>query len=714
MLTLADSRRIGAFTVYRDTTYQDGRRSYTSRFFALPDLPRLARDADGGPAFDFLWYREPPGQEVGGSAAGGLVTLTVELGPTPGERAMLEQTIPAAFAEQPPAAVELVPIPFRAGTVDLAVAGEAEGTAGELTEQVAGSGPARLAGWERATFTVHLTRDGAALLWQAIEAGMALFQVRYDLLFDAHLDDVQLRVWCDVRSSLGVVADRLASGSIDPAELRERLTAERLAGTELTAEQPIPPEDRETLERLAQQLLEATLASAMFDLDAEEDGQPGLRVDGRVGRPRAYTTTMETHLNHTFTQSFPVERRAVLDGLLRLDAEGEELASRLRKIDLDGGFFRIMEVKVFCTVDFQHDVVETVRATMAYEAAGPSGQIRRTAELVFREGSTVQTFRFDLATPDQRAFRYDVEVWYRSDPEPTRLSFPETDATAVVLDLDQLGVLRVDVELRDVPFASVRSAVVDLVHPPTGASHRMVLDGGRLSGTWEAVVRQTPGPYRYQVAWVTPTTRVEDPWRESTSRRLALDAPTELWQTASVQLISAGEFTELAQIAVDLRTGPEDGEVESLTFTQPGQTLTWEPLTADPAGFRYQVQRTLVYRDGTVHRGEWEDDDRPVLVVRDLLLFEVSVIPRLLDLGGSVALALLELELGEGAAGTQKRTTLVIRDRSEQPRWRVRLGSPGRPAYRYRLTLVAAGGGPRTEFPWREAQDGFLVLRPEE
>jgi hypothetical protein len=262
-------------------------------------------------------------------------------------------------------------------------------------------------------------------------------------------------------------------------------------------------------------------------------------------------------------------------------------------------------------------------------------------------------------------------------------------------------------------LAAVRSAVVDLVHPPTGLSHRLVLDGDRPSGTWEAVVRQAPGPYRYQVAWVTPTTRLEDPWRDASSRRLALDAPTELWRTASVQLISAGDFGELAQIAVDLRTGPEDGEVESLTFTQPGQTQTWEPRTADPAGFRYQVRRTPVYRDGTVQPGGWEDDDRPVLVVRDLLLFEVGVIPRLLDLGGSVALALVELELAGDAAAPPRRTTLVIRDRSEEPRWKVRLGSPDRPAYRYRLTLVAAGGQ-RTEFPWREARDGLLVLRPEE
>jgi hypothetical protein len=713
MLTLVDSRRIGAFTVYRDTSYQDGQRSYTSRFFALPDLPRLARDVDGGPAWDFLWFRAQPGQEADGAAGGGLVTLTVELGPTADERAMLEQAIPGAFDGQAPAAVELAPVPFRAGSVALAVAGEGAGPDGELAGQVAGSGPARLAGWERASFAVQLTRDGAAVAGQAVEAGLALFHVSYDLLFEAHLDDVQLRVWCDVRSSLRVVTDRLATGSVDPGELRERLTAERLAGTELITEQPVPPEDRQTLERLGQQLLEATLASALFELDGEEAGQPGLLVDGQLGRPRAYSTTMETRLNHTFTQSFPVERRVVLDGLLRLEAEGAQLASRLRRVDLDGGFFRIMEVKVYCTVDFQHDVVETVKVTMAYDATGPSGRVRRTAELVFREGSTVQTFRFDLASPDQRAFRYDVDVWYRSDPEPTHLSFPEAEATSVVLDLDRLGVLRVDVELRDVPFAAVRTAVVDLVHPPTGLSHRMVLDGGRPSGTWEAVVRQAPGPYRYQVAWVTPTDRVEEPWHDATSARLALDAPPELWRTASVELISAGDFTELAQIVVDLRTGPEDGQVESLTFTEPGQTLTWEPRTGDPAGFRYQVRRTVLYRDGTVHPGGWEDDDRPVLVVRDLLLFEVTVVARLLDLGGTVALALVELELDGGAEGGRQRTTLVVRDRAEQPRWKARLPSPDRHDYRHRLTLVARDGQ-RTVSPWREGREGFLVLRPEE
>ena len=268
---------------------------------------------------------------------------------------------------------------------------------------------------------------------------------------------MRLRVWCDVRTSLSVVGDRLAAGPLDPGALRTTLTTQKLAGTELTTQTALPPDDQATLERLGEQLLEAALAAALFEPNG--DG-PALT------RLRPYAAEMETHLNHTFTQSFPVELHAVLDGLIRLDGGAQALGDRVRQIDLDGGFFRVLEVKVFCTVDFASDPIETVKATFVYEASGSGGPVRRSAELVFRAGVPVQTFRFDLAAPDARAFRYDVDVWYRDSPEPLHLSYPAAEATVVVLDLDGLGVLDVDVELRDVPFEVVRSVVVDLRHQP--------------------------------------------------------------------------------------------------------------------------------------------------------------------------------------------------------------------------------------------------------
>src|SRR5581483_6693627 len=333
MLTLADTRTIGAFTVYRDTVFEAGQRSYTSTFYTLPDEPRLAQDAAGGPAFDFLWYRAPPGEIAVG--AGGFLTLSLDLTPTPAELSALEEAVRAAYGLAPADEVQLLPVPVRAGTVTLAFAGETAGAdgsgpavdgSGDFAARIGGSGSARLAGWERAAFGVDLTSDGAALLWQAIQSGTTLLHARYDLVFDAHLDDVQLRVWCDVRASIDFASAVLADGPVDPARLREILTSQHVAGSELTSERPIPPEDRELLERTAQELLEAALASAI--------------LDGGSGRPgvRPYARSMEMQLNHTFTQSFPVERQASLDGFVRLD--GGQLGDRVRKIDLDGGFFR--------------------------------------------------------------------------------------------------------------------------------------------------------------------------------------------------------------------------------------------------------------------------------------------------------------------------------------------------------------------------------------
>jgi hypothetical protein len=697
VLTLADGQRLGAYTVFRDSIFDGAKRSYTSSFYVLPDSPRLGRDADGGPAFDFLWYRAPPET----ANAGGLVTLTVDLAPSDDERASLEQAIAAAYPSEPPAAIQVLPVPFRDGTVEVTFAGESGN--GDFATQVAGSGPARLAGWQRATFAVAMTRDGAALLWKTIQDGPAVFQVRYDLVFDAHLDDIRLRVWCDVRSSLRVASDELAAGSLDPSALRETLTTQHLAGMELVSERPIPPEDEETLQRLGNQILESTLASALFE--------PGAGSDGSLTRLRPYAAEMETRLNHTFTQSFPVERHAVLESLIRLDGGAQDLGNRLRQIDLDGGFFRVMEVKVYCTVDFANDPIETVKATVIYEATGETGPVRRTSELVFREGVPVQTARFDLAAPDQRSYRYDVDVYYR-DAAPVTLSFPPGDATAVVLDLDGLGVLRVDVELRDVPFDVVRSVVVDLSHGRSGLSRKMILDGRRTSDTWEAVVRTEPGPYTYRVAWITDRGRIEQPALDSTAPRLLLDAPDELRETTTkVLLVSAGDFSQLAEIVVELRTGADSSDVASLSFTEAGHTETWQPALTDPDHLQYEVRTTLVYRDGTREESAWGSDDRPVHVVRDALRFQVSVVPRLLDLGGSIALALLELAFDDDEADVHAHQTLAIRDRNEKPQWNLRLGAPDRHTYRYRSTLVAKDGS-RATSDWREAEDSILVLQP--
>ncbi len=706
MLTLAGSLQVGSFTLFRDVVYRDGVRSFSPLFYALPAAPRLARDADGAPLFDFLWYHTPPGAGGEAPGGGGLVTLTVELAPNEEEKAELAAAVTAALAAEGLAAPEIRSVPFRAGTVDLAFAGET-GEGGDFASRVAGSGPAHLAGGQRATFAVDLSRDGATLLAQALAGSHDLHNLlwaRYDLVFDHRLDDVELRVWCDARRAQETAAARRAAGPLDPARLRETLIAERTAGVELLAERPLAEDERAALETLGHELLDAALADA-FPPAAEGDAPP---ASGGV--------ELEARLNHTFRQTFPAAQHAVLAGFVRLDGTPEQLAARVRRIDLDGGFFRIMEVQVHCLADFAAGPIETVWVRLDYDATGPTGRVRRSGELVFRAGAPpAQSFRTDLATPDQRAFRYEVEVFYAGNAEPTRIAYPATEGTAIVLDLDRLGVLRVEAGLRDVPLERVRAAVLELEYPPLGLSHTLILDGERPAGVWQAVVREAPGEYAYRVSWLTADGRRLESERQTTRRpTLALDAPASLLETASVRLVAAGDFAGLAQIVVDLETPTETdtgGEVYSAqyAFTKAGETKVWEPPVADRAGFRYRVRFTFVDAGGGVRALDWQEDDRPVLVVRDVLRFEVAVVPRLLDLGGALAMALLALEHRDEAAGLHETTTLVLRDREAEARWAFRLAAPDRHTYRYQLTLIPKQG-PRTVTPWQEAEAGVLVL----
>ena len=76
-----------------------------------------------------------------------------------------------------------------------------------------------------------------------------------------------------------------------------------------------------------------------------------------------------------------------------------------------------------------------------------------------------------------------------------------------------------------------------------------------------------------------------------------------------------------------------------------------------------------------------------------------------------MSLALLELEYRDEVEDIHERASFVLRDPAVEPRWKLSVGAPDRHTYRYQLTLIRPDGS-RTVLPWRESDDGILVLRP--
>jgi hypothetical protein len=701
MLTLAGSVRSGSFTVFRDVTFDRGVRALTSSFYVLPDAPRLSIDGDGGPAFRFWWYRQSlsaPADGAVAARAGGLLVVTIDLCPSDADRVQLKRDIAQQFNIDGGAdAVALLPMPIVSGTVALAIAAESGGR-GDFVNQVAGNGPAKLVGDEQAAFAIDLTKDGAAMLATAIQQKLAVVHVRYDLTFEYHLDGVQLHVWCDARRAQSTAAQQASSGAINSASLRTALVAAQAAGITITSDAPIPPDQETALQALGQQLLDAALAATVVG------------PDGKSARP--YASSIDATLNHTVTTSFGADQRAVVEALLPL-ADNPARSSRLVVIDLASGP-RSLDVTVLCPVDFTNGLIAAVHFSIVYDGTGPDGRpLHNAADVAFGAGNARFVFH-TLASAEQRQYRWQADVLYR---DGSRATMPEVSSgdTLLVLSVDGLGVLKVDVSLGDVPLDVVDHVVVDLDYPPRSLTHQLILDGVHAQDSWQVVIGDTPpDALRWRPTFLASDgRRVEGDWRTGGAARVIVDAPPNLASTTAVQLVSAGDFSGLAQIIVDVAGATAASDTAQFTFSQPGQSARWSPHVDPGAPLAYRARFTIIGTDGTSRVIAWSAQDSPLLVVSDpSTTFRVQVVPKLLDLGGAWSAAVLTVEHVDAAAAIDDRDTLVLRDRSVDATWSFRVSTPDEHAYRYQLTLVPNGGAERRALPWQDASDAVLVLRP--
>jgi len=700
MLTLADASTVGAFSVYRDVVYDGGVRGTTPRFYAIAAAPRLARDDDGGPALRFVRYRGlAPGKDGAAALhAGGLVTLTLDLGPRDDERAALRAAIGARYGVDA-AAVELADLPVREGRATLSIGGEGPGaSAGGAAPELGGSVDVALGGASRVTFAVPVTQDGAALLAAALDGGEAVLFAALAIEFEHRLDGVSLHVWCDAdRAAAAAAARRAAGAGAAPKDLAASLVASRAAGIEVESAAPLPGDEAARLEELGQELLADALAATVAKPD---DGAPAPATDARLV------------LNHTFTASYPATARAAIDGPIAVQVTGDARAAREIDVDLAGAAFAL-DVTAVCPADFAGGLVDAAHVYVVYEARGEGGDpFRRETDFVLKDGAARKVFRID-ASPSTRTYRWRATVTYK---DGTTADVPErsTDATVLVVDVGLLGVVAVDVSLADVPLAAVTRAVVDLEVPSRGLTHQVVLDGASPSATWQVVAGDATD-CRYRVAWILADgRRIDDgfcpaPPGGGGPRRIFLDAPRDAVRTRAVTAIAAADFTDVAQVLVELRSSAEDRTV--LAFTAAGQTTRWTPDIEPGAPLKYQARRTVIDRDGTTASFDPTEEDSPFLVVRDVTRFEVQIVARLLDLGGAWTLALVALAYDDDATARHVQEVVTIRDRTEEPIWRVRVGAPDRHRYRHQLTLVAKDGTRRVGI-WEDAADEILVLSP--
>lgn len=151
--------------------YADDERS--ELFYVLPQTARIASGAGGVPLLNFVKYRSrPPGSDD--ATGGGFLELQTELTLGPQHTAAITEELQRRVGRP----VVLTHPTFVDGRVQLLTMSPKPGA---MVEAIVGSAKPSLQPGLRASFSLKLSRDGAALLWDTMRATPSPVAVSYEL-----------------------------------------------------------------------------------------------------------------------------------------------------------------------------------------------------------------------------------------------------------------------------------------------------------------------------------------------------------------------------------------------------------------------------------------------------------------------------------------------------------------------------------------------------
>ncbi len=659
-------------------------------------------------------------------------------------------------------ALKISTAPILDGTVTIAILAEtpeAGAAPGEFVSSLVGVGGVSMTGKERASFMAKLTQDGSVLLWEMLERNLPGIRVAYDLKFNHRLDAVRMIVWCDAKKSYDAMQTQWAHLS-DDASFRdsshhrsashqetnnagdvmwEVASASETARVEIIPEaagSTVTDEQMQQLIEVGADMIKDFLAGTFLEFQTGDSTEfaeePELETALPEWRDKPYGhhgidhfKMKSWHESMNATLDYQMKSQAVLEGHLRPNDNianvlgGRDVSELRTRIDIDDAFYKYLDVMVVSTADFEVDPVDLVKAHLAYKATGEQGEIHEVKDLVFTKGTPPQHFSTFLASPDQVAYDYEMEVFYKGSSQSYTVK-GKSEETVLVLDADRLGVLHVDVQLGLVDWERIKSVFVKMWYG-TGSDRReteFTLDAQRQNVHWaEALAKPVTEPYGYQVTFVdTGNQRIVVDPETSRSKQLIINQP--LQEELEVAVVPAGSFGAgglLSQVVVALRYTDRDNDYivdDVFTLTKEGESKFWKVPLIDKSLRSYEFRVTVFYSDGVTREDTWQKTDKAVLPVGDPFGFRLQILPYLLkNPPGLYQFGTIHLAFDDQDAAIHAEKDFEITDFGKPLMWRFRLGAPDRHTYRYQYSLFKADG---TEVRTPELQESreVLVLAP--
>jgi hypothetical protein len=702
-------------------------------FYVIPENPTFARMPTGGLSLRFVEYGQI--REDGGKKFGGFVAFDTELSIPQDAEAKITASLQAEVdqkysqrGQQPPKVI-IAPVNWTDGTVELLLT---EG--GVLVEKIRGAGKPSLYGRNIASFMMELSELGTAIFKETLSTGSASgVQVVYKLNFYGRLPP--MKAWGtwnasefysffqDINTEDNFWSEDSYTEVVSSSRYKNDVTKTHF---EFVQNPNLKPEDQAKLEESIRAAINKQLEQAVqrnllkeiaeVDPDTKElrEGQDIEDVRRSVSKTQIANVRVEWEeakavISNKNPQGMLPTVTSMKDGQNK-PIKWEDYYS---KINVDE-FLKTIQVTMRVNADFATLPIHSVEVKINY----PHGPNAKVQEFTFTKADDVAKFEA-FVHQGNRKIKSSYIVNYKGSSFRFQSPEIETDDTNLTINVDDLGLLVLDIAPGDINFVQVPRAQIVVRYDggatPIEAKFNMTKDATSFH-IREIIQKPRSGPIRYQITYQMADGReIKTAEREQQAKDLYIDDPFTAIKTVGFRAVGDLD-NQIASITIE--AAYVDGannykQTKTLNLSKATAGMDWEfPVIDDTAG-KVTYSGMITLKDGTSRQIAETPTTRSVvqvgLVVSKFL--DISVVPDLLD-WSKVKLANVSLAYDDDPNNVHEKADLRFKSGDAEKKWRVPLMNGGKTDYNVTATYFLPDGSRKTTGPKKETELSVFLELP--
>jgi hypothetical protein len=726
MLKIDDLRTLHGYQVNGDDTSPNV-------FYIFPNSPTLARMDTGGLALRFVEYGQL--REEGGKKFGGFVAFDAELSVPAADQQKIVADLQAELAQrfqgrnQPPQPVQIAPINYVDGTVELLLT---EG--GALIEKVRGAGKPSLYGRNIAAFQLELSELGTAIFKETLSTGAASgVQVVYKLNFYARLPEMNARGEWHAREFYSFFQDINTEDNFWSEDSYTEVVSSSRYKNDVTKthfnfiQAPnLKPEDqakleadiRATINKQLEAAVQRNLLKEIQDVDPNtkelQEGQDIEDIRRTIKKTQMADVVVEwSESKAVIINKNPQGMLPSVTSIKGANNQALKWEDYYSKINVDE-FLKTLQVTVQVNVDFVRLPVHSVEVKLNY----PLGPNAKVQEFVLAKADDVKKFEC-FVHQGIRKFKYSYVVNYKNSTASFRSPEVEVDDTQLVINVDDLGILALDIAPGDINFAQVERAMITVRYDNAGSPIEKKFNMTKDAQTFtvrEVLGRPRSGPVKVRLTYQMADGReIKGPEREQLAQELYIDDPFIAMKTVSFRAVGDldNDVASIALSAVYVDAANNYRQSKEMALSKATPFMDWTfPVIDESAG-------TLTY-SGAVTFKTGATRDVPETVARRAVVqvgnsvakfLEITAVPDLID-WALVKLVNLSLAYEDAANGVNERTDLRFKKDDREKTWKVALKDASKTGYVWTATYFLVDGSRKVMGPTNEQNLSVFLELP--